>query len=128
MTTTSTCPWTAVSSAGFVTVTSGASGTGNGTVNFSVAVNNSTTPRSATITVVNQVFTVNQGGCAYAIAPPNQSFTETGGTGSIAVTTTSTCPWTAVSSAAFVTVTSGASGTGNGTVNFSVAVNTATTP
>ena len=128
VTTTSTCPWTAVSNAGFVTVTSGASGTGSGTVNFSVAVNNSTTPRSATITVVNQVFTVNQGGCAFAIAPPNQSFTETGGTGSITVTTTSTCPWTAVSNAAFVMVTSGASGTGNGTVNFSVAVNTATTP
>jgi hypothetical protein len=128
VTTTSTCQWTAVSSAGFVTVTSGASGTGNGTVNFSVAGNTSVNPRSATITVVNQVFTVNQDGCVYAIAPPNQTFTAAAGTGSIAVTTTSTCPWTAVSSAAFVTVTSGASGTGNGTVNFSVAANPSSIP
>ncbi len=126
VTTTSTCPWTAVSNAGFVTVTSGASGTGSGAVNFSVAVNNSTTPRSAMITVVDQVFTVNQGGCSFAIAPPNQSFTAAGGTGSVAVTTTSTCPWTAVSSAGFVTITSGAAGTGNGTVNFSVAANAST--
>ncbi|HEV8483244.1 MAG TPA: BACON domain-containing carbohydrate-binding protein [Blastocatellia bacterium] len=128
VTTTATCPWTAVSSAGFVTVTSGASGTGNGTVNFSVAQNNSTSPRSATITVVDQVFTVNQAGCSFAIAPPNQSFTSAGGTGSITVTTTATCPWTAVPSAAFVTITSGASGTGNGTVNFSVAANPNITP
>src|SRR6185436_7756924 len=128
VTTSGSCQWTAVSSTAFVTVTSGASGTGSGTVNFSVAVNNSTTPRTATITVQDQVFNISQAGCSFAIAPPNQSFTPAGGTGSITVTTTSTCPWTAVSSAAFVTVTSGASGTGSGTVNFSVAVNNSTTP
>jgi hypothetical protein len=122
------CPWTAVSSAAFVTITSGASGAGNGTVNFSVAGNTSVNPRNATITVVDQVFNITQAGCTYAIAPPNQTFTSAAGTGSITVTTTATCPWTAVSGAAFVTITSGASGTGNGTVNFSVTANPSSVP
>jgi hypothetical protein len=104
-------------------VTSGASGTGSGTVNFSVAVNPNITPRSATITVVDQVFTVNQAAapCTFAILPTSQSFTASGGTGSVSVTSPTGCLWTAVSNDGFLTVTSGASGSGNGTVNYSVA-------
>src|SRR5204862_3928575 len=36
------CTWTAVSTAAWITVTSGASGTGNGTVNYTAAHNTST--------------------------------------------------------------------------------------
>ncbi len=63
-------------------------------------------------------------GCSYAIAPVSQSFTATGGTGSISVTTTSGCSWTAASNQSFVSVTNGASGTGSGTVSYTVAANT----
>ena len=55
------CNWTAVRSDSFVTITSGSSGTGNGTVNFSVAAN-SGAQRSATIVVGGQIFTITQGG------------------------------------------------------------------
>ena len=55
------CNWTAVPSDSFVTITSGSSGTGNGTVNFSVASNNGP-QRSATIVVGGQVFTITQAG------------------------------------------------------------------
>jgi uncharacterized protein (TIGR03437 family) len=71
----------------------------------------------------------NTGG-RYSFAPPltisqtTQSFTATGGTGSVAVTAQGGCTWTATSSASFITITSGSSGAGNGTVNFSVAANT----
>lgn len=61
--------------------------------------------------------------CTYSINPTNQSFVAAGGTGSVAVTTGSGCGWTATSNAAWISVTSGASGNGNGTVNYSVAVN-----
>ena len=54
------CGWTAVSTASWVTVTSGASGSGNGTVNFSVASNNTQAERSGTIIAAGQIFTVTQ--------------------------------------------------------------------
>ncbi|MBI3653664.1 MAG: VCBS repeat-containing protein [Acidobacteria bacterium] len=132
VTTTAGCNWTAVSNAGFITITSGASGTGNGTVNYSVAANISASPRSGTMTIAGQTFTVTQdaaaGSCVYSIVPSSQNFPVGGGTGSVAVTATAGCAWTAVSNDSFITVTSGASGTGNGTVNFSVAANSNPAP
>jgi uncharacterized protein (TIGR03437 family) len=71
----------------------------------------------------------NTGG-RYSFAPPltlsqtTQSFTATGGSGSVAVTAQGGCTWTAASNAGFITITSGSSGAGNGTVNFTVAANT----
>lgn len=60
----------------------------------------------------------------YSISPTYQSFAGNGGSSTISVTAPSGAGWTAVSNApSFVTVTSSGSGTGNGTVNYSVAVN-----
>jgi len=64
--------------------------------------------------------------CTYSISPTSQSFGSSGGTGSVSVTTQSGCSWTAVSNASWITITSGSSGTGSGTVNYSVAANTGT--
>lgn len=60
---------------------------------------------------------------ALTISPATQSFTATGGSGSVAATAQGGCTWTATSNAGFITITSGSSGAGNGTVNFSVAAN-----
>src|SRR5438132_7879597 len=46
-----------------------------------------------------------------------------GGNTSIAVTTQAGCPWTAGSNAAWVTITAGTSGSGTGSVSYSVAAN-----
>jgi hypothetical protein len=54
------CAWTAVSNAPWITITGGTSGTGGGPVNYSVAANSVTAPRSATITIAGLTFTVNQ--------------------------------------------------------------------
>ncbi len=64
--------------------------------------------------------------CSYAIAPASQSFSAAGGTGSVTVTTASGCAWTASSNVAWLTITAGASGSGNGAVNYSAAANTST--
>jgi hypothetical protein len=66
--------------------------------------------------------------CSYSIAPTNQSFPASGGTGSVTVTTTAGCGWSAASNDSWITVTSGASGTGNGSVNYSVAGNGSSSP
>lgn len=63
------------------------------------------------------------GSCSYSINPTNQSFTSSGGSNSVNVTAGNGCNWTAVSNDAWITVTSGSNGSGNGTVNYTVAAN-----
>jgi hypothetical protein len=75
VTATAGCSWTAVSNASFITITSGASGTGNGTVGYSVAANVATTSRTGTLTIAGQTFTVTQagtggGGCSNVLVNP----------------------------------------------------------
>ena len=53
-----------MSNASWLIVTSGGSGTGNGTVNYSVDSNLSVNSRTGTITAAGQTFTVNQSGIA----------------------------------------------------------------
>ncbi len=73
--------------------------------------------------------TANPTGCNYALTPSSQTFTDAGGNGTITVTAEPNgCNWTAVSNAAWITINSGASGTTNGTIAFSVAAYTGTTP
>lgn len=62
--------------------------------------------------------------CSYSLSPSSQSLSQPAGSGSVTVTTQSGCAWTAASNSGWITVTSGASGTGNGTVNYSVTQNT----
>ncbi len=54
------CGWTATSNAPWLTVTSGGSGSGNGTVSYSVASDPLPSSRSGTLTIAGQTFTVNQ--------------------------------------------------------------------
>src|SRR5215470_4523713 len=54
-----TCAWTAVSNAAFITIKSGASGTGSGSVVLTIATNPGNV-RSGTVTIAGQTFTVNQ--------------------------------------------------------------------
>jgi len=61
--------------------------------------------------------------CSYSISPASAAFGNAGGTGIISVTTQSGCPWTAATGVAWVTVTSGSSGTGSGTVSYTVSSN-----
>ena len=62
MTLASNCNWSATSTVPWITLTSGLSSTGNGTVGYTVAANPNTTPRSGTINLAGLIFTVVQGG------------------------------------------------------------------
>ena len=122
------CGWTASSSAPWLTVTGGASGTAAATVAFSASANTSTTPRSATLTIAGQTFTVTEAGlsCSYTVSATSQSVAAAGGAGSIAVTAPAGCAWSASSSASWLPIGSGTSGTGAGQVTFSATANTTT--
>lgn len=128
---TSGCAWTATSNASWITVTSGTSGSGSGSVGYSVAANTGSSSRTGSMTIGGVTFTVSQAApaatCGAAtISPASSSVSSAGGTGSVSVTASSGCPWTASSNASWITVTSGASGSGSGSVGYSVAANTGT--
>jgi hypothetical protein len=118
------CAWTATTAASWITITAG-TGEGTGTVTFSAAAN-SGAARSATIQIGTSSATITQAtvSCSYTIAPTSQSVPATGGTGTVTVTAGSTCAWSATEDVLWISITSGANGTGNGTVQFSVTPNT----
>jgi hypothetical protein len=118
------CGWTAASSADWLRVTAGATGTGPGTVQYAVAANRGAA-RSATITAGGQAFTVAQDAvCSFSISPASQSSASAGGTASVAVTAPAGCPWSARSNAPWIGISSGQTGSGNGTVQLTVSPNT----
>ncbi len=124
------CAWTASESASWITITSGASGSGNGTVTYSVTANPTITARNAVMTIAGQSFDVTQAGqtCTYTLTPAGASVPATATTGTVDVAALGGCAWTATSSDPWVTITSGATGSGNGTVGYSVAANPTTSP
>lgn len=119
------CSWTATSNQSWLTVTGGASGTGNGTVMLS-ATPNSGAARTATVAIAGLAFTATQNaaGCSFQISPANQSLTPSGGAMTVAVSAGSWCTWSAVSNdPSWLTITSGSSGTGSGSVTLNAAPN-----
>jgi len=128
------CSWTATSSASWLVVTAGVSGTGPGDVQFSASANAGATERTATLTIAGIAVTVTQAGavttpsCTYTLSSTAESVPAAGGSGTITVTAPSGCTWAAVSSASWLTVTSGANGDGNGTVGYSAAAHTDASP
>ena len=78
------CAWTATSSAPWLTINSGSSGNGNGTISYSVAANTGAS-RVAAITVGDQILTVAQGDAACAPTPISYGQTVSG------TLTTSSC-------------------------------------
>ena len=145
MSTQAGCRWSATSDASWITVASGGSGAGNGSIGFSVAANTGAA-RTGTLTIGGRAFTVSQAApgapapappppsppppppppppCNYSVSPDEVKFKEDAGSGTVNVSTGSTCAWTARSNDSWITVTAGASGTGNGAVRFNVAANT----
>lgn len=118
------CVWTAQSNAEWITINSGASGTGNSTINFTVAINNTTADRTGTVTIVGSTFTITQRRCNCTITPDKASFPASGGTGSATVTAPTGALWQSSSDVTWIAFNSGSNGNGNGNVTFTVAANT----
>ena len=124
------CGWQAVSNDSFLTITSGSTGTGNGTVGYHVATNSTGSPRMGTLTIAGLTFTVNQSNlsCSYSILPTSNSFPAAGGSGSVSVMAPDGCFWKAASNDGWILVAAGTgSGFGNGSVDYSVEANSSNT-
>lgn len=153
LTATPGCQWAARSSADWIGSASPATGTGSATVRFAVSANPAAAVRVASITVGEAQATVQQAGvaapvpqpptpaptpeppppgppppippsCTFTVAPLSASVPASGGNVSVIVTAPTGCAWTTTSSADWITITAGATGSGAGSVVATVAANT----
>ncbi|MGD9214707.1 MAG: BACON domain-containing carbohydrate-binding protein [Desulfobacteraceae bacterium] len=121
----SECTWSASTDAQWIQITSGTSGTGDGTVSYTVSANTGAA-RSAQITIAGQTHTVSQDAadCIYTISPASQTIAAAGSTYDVTVTATQDgCDWTASENSSWISL-SPTSGTGGATVSITVAANT----
>jgi hypothetical protein len=119
-----TCGWTPVPSSVWITILpSGSKGTAK--VSYAVAANTGIA-RNGAISVGGQTYNINQQSlsCTYSIAPSTGAFGAAAGTNRVVVNAPAGCAWTATSNSGWMTVISGASGTGNGAVVIQAAANT----
>jgi hypothetical protein len=117
------CAWTATTSADWVTVAEGRTGSGSGTVRLLIP-SNSGGPRTALVSMAGETFTLNQdGGCDTRIKPKNYHSGRGPDDIRVAVSAKEGCSWTASSNASWVTVAEGATGSGDGTVRLLVQPN-----
>ncbi|WP_268748992.1 InlB B-repeat-containing protein [Candidatus Magnetobacterium casense] len=58
------------------------------------------------------------------MSPTSNTFSSAGGSGSVSVTASAGCTWTATSKSDWIAIVGGSSGSGNGTVSYTVTANT----
>lgn len=125
------CAWSAASDRGWMTVSSGANGTGPGSVAVTLAANAGSSARTGTLTVAGQAIPVQQDGapaCSITVSPAAAAYTKDSATGTFTVTAPSSCAWSVTSGDSWITIASGATGTGTGIVAYAVARNTSAAP
>ncbi|HJQ67658.1 MAG TPA: hypothetical protein VKA70_01715 [Blastocatellia bacterium] len=120
------CPWTASTNDFWITIVSPDNGEGDGLVTYVARDNLSPFGRQGFLTIAGQTLSITQAGtqpCSYSLSPKFDSFSATGGSGSINVICNFGCAWSAQASDKWIEVTSNCCGLGNGTVTYRVRPN-----
>jgi hypothetical protein len=117
------CPWSATSSANWVSVSEGATGTGTGSVRLRVQAN-SGGPRTTTLTIAGEPFTLSQEGACQATLKPTDYNAKSGlDDVKVQVKVSESCSWTSASPVTWATITEGAAQSGNANVRIRVDAN-----
>lgn len=118
------CAWTATASDNTWIAVNTASGTASGVVSATLTANTTASTRTGSVSVNGQSFAITQASasCKYSVSTPT-TVPSSGGTVEITVTASAGCPWSVMPLGPGITVVSGGSGTGNGTVTLSMAPN-----
>ena len=120
------CTWTASTDAKWISELSPASGQGSANVTFQASPNPDGVARQAAMTVSGQSATISQAAapCRVELAESGGQVPATGGTATVSVVAPNGCSWQASSNSAWLSVTAGSTGNGNGTITFAAASNT----
>ena len=110
------CAWSASVDGGWLSLKSGSSGQGDGTVEFAASANPDPVMRRGAIVANGQRAEISQaaGECGLSLAQSSASFNQSGGSGQVQVRASSgMCSWSAAADAEWVRIRNG-SGQGNG--------------
>ena len=113
--------WQASSPDSWITIATGATGSGNGKVTYLVAANTTADTREGVIYIGNKVHKVVQVGYPTTLQPMSAEFAAAGGVGSGNVIVQNIAAWTAESQAPWIKLTDGESGLGTGKIAYIVA-------
>lgn len=119
--TSGTGSWTASADQSWINITPTTSGSAGTSVFYMVDANPSADPRNGVITIGNASHEVRQTGYDATISPTSLNASADGESISVSVVPEAIVSWTATSQSSWITVDSGASGFGNGSVGISVA-------
>jgi pimeloyl-ACP methyl ester carboxylesterase len=105
------CQWTASSNTDWITLVSGNSGNGTGTVTYAVAPNLGSDLKTGTVTIARKTLTitspprpVSSASCTYDVSPSSLFLPSVGDTDIIYVTTQPSCNWAASSNTEWVEI------------------------
>lgn len=119
------CGWTVFNTNSWVTILSANSGSGEGTVEYSIAANGDPNPRAGVILIGDAEFAISQSGfnCNTRLSPTNRTHGFGAATGAVNVIAGPSCTWTVATTNDWITLTSITSGSGNATFNYTVSAN-----
>ena len=127
------CEWGATSDSAWLTTTITAAtinagkGSGNGSVNYKADPNNGP-ERTGKLTIAGKEVLIKQSiGCTFTVTPATQTIPAAAGTGTVNVTTTGGCAWTASVTAhtpTWLTIPAGTTDNKSGVITFSATANT----
>jgi hypothetical protein len=121
------CSWTASAEGAWLSIKSGGTGQGDGTVEFTASTNPDPATRKGAIVLNDQRVEVVQGAaeCVITLSESSSSFPQAGGSGRVDVRASSSlCTWTAQPESSWIVLRSEASGKGSAPVLFDVAATT----
>ena len=106
-----------------------ASGVGSGSVTLTVPANGAASSQTLSATIAGQTLTVHQTGidCIVGLSSSSASALSAGGAGTVDVTTPAGCGYTTTGVPSWLTITSGGTGTGGGTLTYAVQPNSTIT-
>ena len=109
----------------WVTILSGGSGAGNGTVTYALSANTISTDRTGTLVIDSQVFTITQQGisCSFTVSPTKRTHGFGAASNFFTVNTATGCLWSVVNTNPWLTVVGSGSGFGTNNVGYLVADN-----
>ncbi len=130
ITTTNGCPWAASTTNSWITITNGFSGTNTGDIGYTIETNTNLTERIGIIIADSQTFTITQRAalCTFSLSPTSRNHGYSQTNNSIFVNTAPGCGWLVDNTNSWITIQSGASGTGTGTVTYVINSNLDSTP
>lgn len=117
----SKCTWNVVDNLSWAS-TSKQNGSGNASITVTVDENISLSSRTGNLTIAGKNFSISQKGteCTYSLAPTGKSHSFNSESGSFSVITPQGCSWKSSENYNWINITSGFTGSGNGTVKYSI--------